>query len=46
MTDKEVSLNKSETYYRCNTCGYLIHILQVKYARFNILEEGPRCHIG
>lgn len=46
MTDEEVGLNKSETYYRCNACGYLIHFLQVKYAKINILEQCPRCHMG
>ena len=34
---------KEKTHYRCKHCGYLIDFLEVKYAKFYILERCPRC---
>lgn len=39
-------MKEDDIYYRCDVCGYLIHFLQVKYGKFNILERCPRCHAG
>lgn len=39
-------MKEDDIYYRCDVCGYLINFLQAKYARFNILERCPRCHVG
>ena len=39
-------MKEKDIYYRCDVCGYLIHFLQAKYAKFNILERCPRCHAG
>lgn len=35
---------KTITYFRCENCGFIIDAIEVKYAKFNMLEYCPRCH--